>query len=80
LVTEVEGDIVEVAVIAVVTRKPLAFSEHPGSLPRRYTGRVAVLEARRTIRSAILVLRPVLYTVAIPIDAPVPVIGDAVPI
>jgi hypothetical protein len=80
LVAKVEGDIVQVAVIAVVTRKPLAFSEHSGSLPRRYTGRVPVLEARRTISSAVLVLRPVLYTVAVPIDAPVPVIGDTVPI
>jgi hypothetical protein len=80
LVTKVEGDIIEVAVIAVVTRKPLAFAEHPCSLPRRYAGRVAVLEPWRTIRPAVLVLRPVLYTVAVPVDAPVPVIGDAVPI
>jgi hypothetical protein len=80
LATKVEGDIIEVAVIAVVTRKPLAFSEHSGSLPRRYTGRVAVLEPWRTIRPAVLVLRPALYTVAVPVDAPVPVIGDAVPI
>jgi hypothetical protein len=80
LATKVERDIIEVAVVAVVARKPLAFSEHPGRLPGRYTGRVAVLEAWRTIRSAVLVLRPVLYTAAVSVNAPVPVVGDAVPI
>jgi hypothetical protein len=80
LVPQIGRDLVKVAVVAVVAWKPLTFSEHACSLPRRHTCRVAVCETWRAIRSTVLVLRSIIHAIAVPVDAAVPVIRDAISI